>query len=134
MSLNGSDLALIQNTLNSCMVAMDAGDVDWFAECYTEDGTCTILKANVVKSGRSDLKGLCAFLHEKFSDCKHWEGNVSIRRTDDPNECTNISYWKAISSRTGDIASTGIHRDVLVRCGDEWKIKARIIEHTYSAL
>jgi hypothetical protein len=70
-SINGEDIALIQNLLNSCMIALDNGDGNsfvslylsilfkfnqfniyciinllgkWFADCYTNDGTCTINK------------------------------------------------------------------------------------------
>ena len=128
--MNGNDIALITNTLNSCMVAMDNGDTEWFADCYTEDGECTIIKANATKTGRDELKGLCSFLYSKFSHCKHWEGNISVRSCESINQCTNISYWKAISDN--EIVSTGIHRDVLVKCDNEWKIKSRVIEHTYS--
>lgn len=128
--MSGNDLALITNTLNSCMVAMDNGDAGWFADCYTEDGECTIVKVNTTKTGREELMELCSFLHGKFAHCKHWEGNISVRPSDSLDQCTNVSYWKAISGN--EIISTGIHRDVLIKCGDCWKIKSRIIEHTYS--
>ena len=130
-NITGEDIALIHNCLNSCMVALDEGDSDWFSNCYTNDGTCTITKTGTVKSGKHELKGLCDFLHGKFSHCKHWEGNVCIRGSDDNTVCTNLSYWKSLSG--GEIVSTGIHRDVLQKDSDGiWHIKSRIIEHTYS--
>ena len=65
--MTGSDIAEVQNVINACMIAMDEGDVDWFADCYVADGSCTINKTSTLKTGREELKGLCNFLHGKFS-------------------------------------------------------------------
>ena len=59
--MTGSDIAEVQNVINACMIAMDEGDVDWFADCYVADGSCTINKTSTLKTGREELKGLSVF-------------------------------------------------------------------------
>ena len=131
-SLTGADYGVITNLLNSVMLAMDTGEEFVFSSCFTADGTCDIKLMNQTFSGTEQLAGLCAMLAEKFRDARHWEGNVCITEGEG-GRIMNTSYWKAIDG--GEIISTGVHRDVLVRHPNiegQWLIKNRIIDHTYT--
>jgi hypothetical protein len=120
---------LATNTINSVMIAMDEGDEELFASCFTDSGTCTIKLANKTFTGKEELKTLCTSLHNKFKGKRHWEGNVCIRQGE-PGVLTNTSYWKALDG--GDIISTGIHRDIIECDGETCKIVSREIIHTFT--
>jgi len=142
------------------MVKMDSGDATGFADCFTEDATCEVLLTGTQKTGRGELEGLCAFLHEKFKTCRHWEvsntafvdnkqltlhcftvscakGNVCVDVQflegpdgDKVENVTNTSYWKALDG--GQVVSTGIHRDTFRLCGSHYLIASRVIDHTWT--
>jgi hypothetical protein len=42
----------------------------------------------------------------------------------------NLSYWKAISD--GQVISLGIHRDLLAKTAGKWRVRHRVIEHTWT--
>ena len=129
-------IMLITNTLNACMLAMDSGDGDAFANCYTRDGRCTIVMSGKTTVGRESLSALCVALHARFCvamNCRHWEGNVCVTKGDNDGELRNRSYWKAMDG--GEVVSTGTHDDVLVQSPDgsgAWCIKSRIISHIWT--
>ena len=146
--LAGADVAEITNTVNRIMMAMDAGDGDAFAASFTEDGVCEIAINGARAEGRDALRKLGIGIHAKFAHCRHWEGNVTVRRSA-AGELTNISYWKALDG--GEVVSTGTHYDTLVqervstgakggllamlgvKGGHfEWLIKSRRIVHTWT--
>ena len=127
-SLSGGDIAEIQNVLNRVMLAMDDGNGAAFAACFTPDGACDVIISGAHKAGPSELSGLGVFLHEKFPTCRHWEANVCVTVTE--AGVMNKSYWKAIDG--GEIVSTGIHEDILMKVGGKWLIKARVIRHTWT--
>jgi hypothetical protein len=124
----GADIAEITNVLNRCMLAVDQGDGRAFSSCFTHDGTCEVVVSGANKAGHAELAGLCMFLHEKFPTCRHWEGNVCV--TGSVLGATNRSYWKALDG--GEVVSTGIHEDQLVRPDDVWLISKRVIRHTWT--
>ena len=128
--ITGDVIAQCTNTLNKVLIAMDLGDGDMFADCFTADGVCRIAINNTHKTGTTELAGLGKALHAKFSKCKHWEGNVCILASD-TNTVTNRSYWKAMDG--GECVSTGIHEDSLrLQADGQWKIANRIITHTWT--
>ena len=133
---SGSDIARIQNLLNRVMLAMDSGDGETFADCFTADGTCSVKISGAKASGCDELVSLCMNIHSKFCAgptlrCRHWEGNVCILpATSTEGELTNESYWKALNG--GEIVSTGIHRDKIVCIAGEWQILSREIVHTWT--
>lgn len=129
-TVSGTDIALIQNTLNQVMLAMDTGDDYTFANCYTDDGTCHIAIADTTSEGRAELGALCTSLHQLFKTCRHWEGNVTITPSHTKHIVHNTSYWKALDG--GEVVSTGIHKDTLVFEEGRWLIQDRIIQHTWT--
>ena len=134
--VSGADIAVIQNVLNTAMVGMDSAVADGgslFASCFAADGTVDILINGARKQGTAELAALAVFLNTKFGTCRHWEGNVCVSANDD-GTASNTSYWKALDG--GEVVSTGIHRDTLVRTGtgtsSTWVMQARVIEHTWT--
>ena len=127
----GAEIALVQNVLNRVMLALDDGDGEAFAGCFTPDGTCDVRLNGAHKEGADELAALCEFLHSKFATCRHWEGNVCVTAGPD-GTLKNVSYWKAMDG--GTCVSTGVHRDTLVHSETAgWQLKARVIEHVWTA-
>ena len=120
---------LATNCMHSVMIAMDEGDSELFASCFTSEGSCTIKVADKTSTGHDELKQLCASLHSKFQGIRHWEGNVCVRQAG-PGVLSNTSYWKALNG--GEIVSTGIHKDIIECDGETCKIVAREIIHTWT--
>jgi len=129
------NIAPITNVVHRLMHCMDQSYSKGFANCFTEDGVLEIKIAKSKATGRAEIEKSCEALHNKFCTaplhCRHWEGNIYVE-TINENTATNLSYWKAISG--GEIVSTGIHRDTLVRSQKDgkWLVKYRIIEHTWT--
>ena len=136
--INGAIIAQITNTVNRVMVAMDLGDGDRFANCFTEDGKVSVNLASKARGGklwqeystRSEIAGLGVALHNKFAECQHWEGNVSVWPGSENNTLRNVSYWKSL--RGGEVQSTGIHEDVFINVRGNWLIRERKIHYTFS--
>jgi hypothetical protein len=136
--VTAEEIALVTNTLNTVMIAMDTGDGNLFASCFTEDGACEIplTKAPNPTQGTEALVALGAELHAKFPKAKHWEGNICIRRANrgeggvKKDVLRNTSYWKAMEG--GEVVSTGEHDDILINVNGEWKIEYRIISHLWT--
>ena len=73
-----SDILNIQNVLNRAMIAMDNGDEDMFASCFTPNASIDIVVAGLSKSGSESIKELARNIHKRFSPCQHWEGNICV--------------------------------------------------------
>jgi len=141
VTITADVIAQCTNTLNKALIAMDLGDGDMFASCFTEDGVCHIAINKNTKTGNAELVALGKALHAKFKHCKHWEGNVCIDASGWPDSTTNASqnastvynrsYWKAMDG--GDCVSTGIHCDTLqLQADGQFKISHRTITHTWT--
>ena len=130
-SVSGEEIALATNVLNDNLNQMDLGDGAGFAACYAENGTLRVCLTDGTCRGRVEIAAMGEKLHEKFSLCKHWEGNVCVKRGED-GKLTNHSLWKALNG--GEVVSTGTHDDVLVKQEDgSWLIESRVIKHTWTA-
>merc|ERR1711890_123384 len=130
--VSAQDAFLIQNSINEMLQCMDLGTEEAalrFANQFTTEGKLHIELTKVTKTGRNELVGLCKFLHEKFSKCTHWEGNV-VLTTGNGAIVKNRSYWKALEG--GDVISVGIHEDEFVQEQGEWKCRSRIVKHVWT--
>ena len=132
--IKGEDIALVTNTVNRVLLCMDNEALnkegEGFAACFTEDGKCEVKIMNAVSEGREQLKALGYGLYTKFQPAMHLEGNVVVEATEVDGEVRNTSYWQAF--KDGECISYGVHNDVLVKVGAEYKIKSRIITHTWT--
>ena len=70
-STAGADYHEIVNTINSFLLCIDKNKSDHFANLFTDNGTCEIVKAGAFVSGRESLKGLCDSLYTRFSPALH---------------------------------------------------------------
>ena len=129
--INGTIIAQATNTINKAMVAMDLGNGELFAACFTEDAEVTVATINSTSTGRIEIAALGVALHNKFSTCRHWEGNVSLWPGIEKNTLRNVSYWQALEG--AKVKGTGIHEDVLINVRGQWLIKKRKILHTFSS-
>jgi len=120
------------NTLSEYCIALDQGNSKRFAGLFTENGTCEVVKMKSVATGHEELEKLCAGLSARFKGSVHLEANPTLVPTDDPNVCTNESYWQALSG--GEVISVGIHVDVLERQlgSGRWLFRSRKIYHTWT--
>ena len=134
------EIAEITNVLNGLMVCMDTGKSEEFASFFYDSpkSALNIKIAGKTACGRADICKLCEGLYRKFctgnSPCKHWEGNVFLKKVLRQGEVVveNMSYWKSIKG--SEIMSTGLHRDTFKQSKEDsrWYIFERTIEHTWT--
>lgn len=126
--LNADDAFAITTAVHKLFHSMDSGDSALFTDQFTEDGVCDIVVTGGHAVGKAQLADLYDALHRRFADVRHHESNVTIDGRG--NHATNYSYWTGV--RGGDIVSSGVHEDRLVRCEDGvWRVAHRVIRHTY---
>lgn len=131
-------IALATNTINRVMLAMDRGSGQEFASCFTEDAVVEVRTSSKVAKGTSEIAQLGEFIHSKFPNARHWEGNVClsyVHRGDSETMeqmLVNESYWKAVNE-VGEIISAGLHHDELKMTERGLLISKRVITHTQVA-
>lgn len=127
--MTAADFCEIQNLIHQLLHNMDAGDAPGFAALFTEDGLLEVKLTGDKIEGYTDIRNWAAATKRKFDQTMHFESNVVIESADE-DMATNLSYWKAESG--GVCISMGIHRDVLFKVRGVWKVKRRVIEHTWT--
>jgi len=139
IEVNAHEAFLITNIIHEMFHCMDQGDYKRFGELFTTDAEIEVPKVKVKKQGTQEIEALCKFLHQKFSGCTHWEGNVVLKKklsehktkSKEVYEICNSSYWKAVKG--GEIVSIGRHLDVFVKtCDGNWLCKHRVIQHVWT--
>lgn len=124
--LNASDFNAIQNTIHNYLHYLDNGQNKEFAQLWTKNGSCEIVKFKKLCAGHKELEALCTNISQKFNGYTHWEANITINIIDE-NTVSTKSYWKSVFD--GKISSQGTHEDILVREGKEWLFQTRKIYH-----
>lgn len=135
MALSADDHEAIRALLARYNFAIDLGDADAWAGCFTETGTfeCTGLPEDSPLAGRFEGRdALAAYARTHLGLNKglarHWNWNLLI--DGDGDEATMRCYLLALRAGQGPdvkMAATGIYEDRLVRTADGWRFAARHI-------
>jgi hypothetical protein len=121
------DRAAIQDRLGRYVWALDIGDAEGVAACFTPDG-------QAVDSQGNRYRDIAAFAlefinREDFRGRKHLVNHLFFEG--DAGRCVVTSYWTVVKwyfaeQRMG-VVSTGYSLDTLEKRGGDWLIAERVI-------
>ena len=128
-----SDHEEIRQLLARYNWAIDFGDVDGWADCFTEDGefTCVGLPDGDPRGGthqgRAALRAYAVGHFERARGrARHWNWNLLIEV--DGDRATLSCYLNAYGAGQGETAllrATGVYRDTLRRTAPGWRFARR---------
>ncbi len=131
------DYEEIRQLLGHYNLAIDLGDPDAWAACFTSDGVFECLgvpDGNPFGGRHSGTAELRAYAATHFSiakgNARHWNANLVIDDTSDGDHtaATMTCYMLALSVGGAALAgSTGIYRDELRKVNGTWLFTSRLI-------
>ena len=133
MILTSEDQLKLHDLIARCMWALDFGDPDAYASCFTPEGELYMeaipegASTPGLYHGQEALREHAATLFGATAGhVRHWNSNVTL--SDDGDNAAAVSY--VIVARVGHfplagIISTGIHRDTFQKVDGEWRIVRR---------
>lgn len=120
----------IRQLLGRYNLAIDLGDTDGWAGCFTPDGAfeCSGLPDGSPLGGRHEgTEGLRAYAATHFGKAKgrarHWNANMVIEG--DGETATMTCYLLALSVGGALAGTTGIYRDTLRKVDGTWRFVER---------
>ncbi len=134
MAMKALDYEKIRQLLARYNFAIDLGDAEGWAACFTDDGVfeCSGLPEYSPFGGRHEgAEALRAYATTHFSRAqgraRHWNWNLDIEG--DGEEASMRCYLLALTvgERPALNHSTGIYRDRLRKVGGEWRFVERHI-------
>jgi hypothetical protein len=116
----------ILNLYSAYNLASDAGDSEWYASCFTEDGEL---------HGTHEFKGRDALAAWKKKDMagrahlyrRHWNGSVHLEKLDADTirgRCYLFAY-NGVPGKMPDMTHAGVYEDTLKRVDEKWKFADR---------
>lgn len=132
MGMSALDYEEIRQLLARYNLAIDLGDIEGWADCFTADGAfqCSGLPEGSPFGGRHEGRdALVAYATNHFANAKgrgrHWNANLVI--DGDGDSATMTCYLLAITvGKPPTVAgSTGIYRDRLTRTDQGWRFVER---------
>jgi 3-phenylpropionate/cinnamic acid dioxygenase small subunit len=105
--------------------ALDAGQGDAWAGCFTPDGTFTSASGHF--EGREALAGFAVAFAQRMK-ARHWTNNLVVTGANDAAEGTcYLMLLRLNPDGPASIVTTAIYSDRLVKAGDGWKFASRIV-------
>jgi ketosteroid isomerase-like protein len=124
MPLTTDDVLAIQQLYARYNHAIDSGDADGWAACFTPDGTFSSASGNF--AGTQQLADFARAFASRLK-ARHWTNNLVIDGSG--GEATGTCYLMLLrlvgEGQPPAILTTGIYRDAIVRHGGAWKFAAR---------
>ena len=116
----------ILNLYSAYNLASDAGDAEWYASCFTEDGE---------QHGTYDVKGRAALVEYKNKDFagrahlyrRHWNGSIHLEKID-AGTIRGRCYLFGYNGEPGKLPYTthaGVYTDIIKHVDGEWKFALR---------
>lgn len=132
--MDAMDHEEIRQLLARYNFAVDLGEVEAWADCFTDDGVfrCTP-EAGPLTGRHEGREALVAYARRHYElnkgRARHWNWNLQIEG--DGQTATMRCYLAALSASTGDqppaVRVTGIYRDRLVKVDGRWRFAERHI-------
>ena len=133
MTPTADETEAIRQLLAKYNFAIDLGDPEGWADCFTPDGTfeCIGVPEDSPMGGRHEGRdGLVAYAQRHYATAKgharHWNWNLAIDI--DGDRATMQCYLLALSvgrNRLPQLGGAGIYRDKLRRTDDGWRFESR---------
>ena len=128
--MDADEYEQIRQLLGRYNLAIDLGDTDGWAGCFTADGAfeCSGLPDGHVLGGRHEgAEALRAYATTHFATAKgrarHWNANMVIEG--DGETATMTCYLLALSVGGALTGTTGIYRDTLRKVDGAWRFVER---------
>jgi hypothetical protein len=131
-ALSADDFCAIHNLYARYNLSSDAGDVEGYVDCFTEDGRLEVQPLGFMVAGQAHLR------EHKDRDAKsrggryrrHWNGSVHIELVG-PGAARGRCYLVAYNGEAQHlpaIADVGVYEDRIVRCADgKWRFSQRLL-------
>ena len=130
MRLDGSTIALVQNLLNAATIALDQGDAQRYASCFSPNGSLYLEATKEYRRGHEELINWVDTAQEKRGNRQHWLGNICVE-VGSEGTLSSESYWQAWDQ--GECVSSGVCRDVVVRDQSGcWMLDSRTIVNSWA--
>ncbi len=125
-SVTPADYVEILNLYSAYNLSSDAGDADWYASCFSEDGE---------HHGTYDVIGRAALVAYKKKDAagrthvyrRHWNGSLHLEKIDE-NTIRGRCYLFGYNGDPGSLphmTHAGVYTDTIKRVDGEWKFAYR---------
>lgn len=125
-SIDPADYVEILNLYSAYNLSSDAGDADWYASCFTEDGEL---------HGTYDVRGRTALAEYKRKDKagrthlyrRHWNGSIHLEQIDG-DTIRGRCYFFGYNGTPGTLPQmthAGVYTDTIKRVDGEWKFAER---------
>ncbi|GBD24295.1 hypothetical protein HRbin29_01973 [bacterium HR29] len=123
MTLSAEDMLAIQQLYARYNHAIDFGDADAWAGCFTPDGVFAS-SARGETVGREALRAFAEAFSRQMKG-RHWTNNLVIEG--DGSEARGSCYLALYVLGDGGprIMATGVYRDQLVRTAEGWRFRRR---------
>ena len=120
------DYVEILNLYSAYNISSDAGEAEWYASLFTEDGE---------HHGTYDVKGRAALVEYKKKDKagrmhvyrRHWNGSIHLEKID-AQTIRGRCYLFGYNGEPGKLPHTthaGVYTDTIKLVGGEWKFAER---------
>lgn len=123
MALSAEDVLAIQQLYARYNHAIDFGDADGWAACFTPDGVFAS-SARGETAGREALRAFAEAFSQR-TKARHWTNNLVVEG--DGAEARGSCYLALYTLGDGGarLTATGVYRDQLVRTAEGWRFKRR---------
>lgn len=134
MAMTALDYEEIRQLLARYNFAVDFGDAEGWADCFTADGVFHCTPEGGPLTGRHEGRdALVAYGRTHYGinkgRARHWNWNLEIEG--DGETATMRCYLNAFAAMTGDaraaLGASGVYRDKLVKTADGWRFRERHI-------
>ena len=124
-ALSVEDQLAIQQLYAQYNHAIDSGNGDAWAACFTPEGTFSSASGNF--AGREQLAGFATAFAQRLK-ARHWTNNLVI--TASGGGATGSCYLMLLrlnAEGPASILTTAIYSDTLVKTSDGWKFTSRSV-------
>jgi hypothetical protein len=130
--LSADDFFAIHNLYARYNLCSDEGEVEGYADCFTEDGKLELQPLGFKVDGRAQLR------EHKVRDVagrgtryrRHWNGSLHLEATA-PGTVRGRCYLVAYNGERAElpaIADVGVYDDRVVKCADgKWRFAMRLL-------
>jgi 3-phenylpropionate/cinnamic acid dioxygenase small subunit len=112
--------------------ALDDGDMDRLAACFTKDATADYGAWGGLNEGVEEIVATCSIGATALDATQHLLGPARIEV--DGDSARSHCYLQALHvSGNSTFTVFGTYRDVLIRTPDGWRIRQRVLAETWTA-